>query len=257
MAVRYPTRDGKPMAESDVHRENLHHLLQALGRHFADELTTYVSGNLMMFYVPGDTRRFASPDVFVVRGVPNHLRENYLVWEEKAPDLVVEFTSPSTRRDDLGRKFTLYRDLLRVREYFLFDPLEEYLRPSLQGHRLIGDEYVPIGAIAGRLPSEVLGLHLERGGHYLRLYNPETGLWLPMAEEISTSLDQTEEAFRRSEAERQRAEAEHRRSEAKLKRAETKIRREEARRREIEAEAERLRAELEALRRKPPGSSSS
>jgi Uma2 family endonuclease len=38
---------------------------------------------------------------------------------------VIELTSTSTLRFDLGRKFSLYLDVLKVPEYFLFDPLEE------------------------------------------------------------------------------------------------------------------------------------
>jgi Uma2 family endonuclease len=60
-----------------------------------------------------------------------------LVWEEgKGPDLVIELTSPSTRHEGLDKKFKLYRDTLHVGEYFLLDPFEEYLKPSLQGYRL-------------------------------------------------------------------------------------------------------------------------
>ena len=46
---------------------------------------------------------------------------------------------------------------LKVREYFLFDPFEEYLKPSLQGYRLLRGPYKPIAAVENRLPSEVLG----------------------------------------------------------------------------------------------------
>jgi len=76
---------------------------------------------------------------------------------------------------------------------------------------------VPITPVAGRLPSEVLGLHLERSGVDLRLYDPAQGRWLPTPRE-------------RAEHERQRAE--HERNE--------RIR--------IEAEAQRLREEIAALR---------
>ena len=46
----------------------------------------------------------------------------------------------------LEEKLALYRDVLRVPEYFQFDPTEDYLRPPLQGHRLERGEYVPIAA---------------------------------------------------------------------------------------------------------------
>ena len=71
------------------------------------------------------------------RGIAKKQRENYLIWEEgKAPDLVIELTSKSTKREDQQKKRELYRDVLRVSEYFLFDPTEDYLKPPLQGFRL-------------------------------------------------------------------------------------------------------------------------
>lgn len=196
--VDYPTRDGRPMGETEVHRDDMIDLIQSLQGHFADDPGVCVSGNLMMYYVEGDKRRHVSPDVFVVRGIPRRPRLYYLVWEEgKGPDLVIELTSPSTRREDQGKKLVLYRDTLRVGEYFLFDPFEEYLKPSLQGYRLVAGRYEPIAPEAGRLPSAVLGLHLERQGTALRLYDPRAGLWLPTARENAERL----------ERERQRADA--------------------------------------------------
>src|SRR5262245_18671996 len=121
----------------------------------------YVSGNLLIFYVPGDRLRHLSPDVFVVKGVPKRERPNYLTWEEgSTPNLVVELTSSSTRDEDVEGKFLLYRDKLRVAEYFLFDPLGDYLDPPLKGYRLRRGKYAAIKPIKGWLPSKVLGLHL-------------------------------------------------------------------------------------------------
>src|SRR5689334_24521136 len=127
----YPTTDGRPMAETDLHRDLMVDLILTLQAHFAQE-PVYVSGNLLVFYVPGDRRRHLSPDVFVVKGVPKHRRDNYLIWDEgRGPDLVIELTSASTRDEDIGHKMALYRDELRVPEYFLFDPKLDSLDPPL------------------------------------------------------------------------------------------------------------------------------
>ncbi|MFN0112475.1 MAG: Uma2 family endonuclease, partial [Blastocatellia bacterium] len=62
-----------------------------------------------------------------------------------------------------------------VNEYFMCDPLNEYLRPALQGFRLVNDRYETISADEmGRLKSEELGLWLERDGTRLRLWDAET-----------------------------------------------------------------------------------
>jgi len=214
--VDYPTSDGKPMAETEIHRDLMLDLIKTLDAHFAADPMVCVSGNLMMFYEEGNKRKHISPDVFVVRGIPKKLREYYLTWlEGKGPDLAIELTSKSTRSEDVKKKKFLYRDVLKIPEYFLFDPLQDYLKPPIQGLRLVDGEYEPIDPINGRLPSEVLGLHLERSGSQLRLYDPQTGQWLPTSAE-------------RIEAERQRAD-------------------------QIEQENARLRRELETFRRQRNG----
>lgn len=235
--VEYPTSDGRPMAETDRHRDEMVDLIQTLKRYYAAESNIYVSGNLLLYYVPGDKRRHVSPDVFVVKGVPKGERDYYLLWEEgKSPDFVIELTSASTRDEDLDEKFRLYRDVLRVREYVLFDPLGDYLIPRLRGYRLRGGKYVSIRLVNGRLPSGVLGLHLEPDGWQLRLYDPATGQRL-----LTPQESEEEERTKRREAEARQREAEKGRRQAELAR------------RRAEAEVERLRRELEELRRRPPG----
>ena len=178
--VDYPTRDGRPMGETDLHRNQIVDLIETLDDHFAADPNVYVSGDLLVFYERGNPRKHLAPDVFVVRGVPKRpLRENYLIWSEgKAPEVVIEVTSKTTRKEDKQKKWLLYRDVLRVAEYFLFDPTEDYLKPPFQGFRLLDGNYQPIEPVNGRLPSAVLGLHLERDGVELRLYDPSTGRWL-------------------------------------------------------------------------------
>jgi len=174
--VNYPTRDGKPMAETDLHRNDMVALIETLDDYFADHPDVYVSGNLLLFYEEGNRRKHVSPDVFVVRGVEKKMRDNYLVWEEgNAPDVVIEITSKTTKREDKKTKWELYRDVLKVPEYFQFDPTHDYLKPPLQGFRLVAGDYRPIEPVAGRLPSQILGLHLEWDGTELRLYDPTTG----------------------------------------------------------------------------------
>jgi Uma2 family endonuclease len=230
--------------------------IESLDLYFAGDPMVYVSGNMFIYYAKGDRWKHLAPDAFVVRGVPKHRepdRRRYLVWEEgKGPDVVIEITSESTREEDIDDKMVLYRTVLPVREYFLFDPYEEYLEPSLQGHRLVSGQWVPIEPVKGRVPSEVLGLHLERSGDNLRLYNSGTAQWLPtpremygLGERAEAELRRTEEVLRQKEAERQRAEEARRHAEEARRQA-------EGRAQQADAEVERLRRELEELRRKLP-----
>ena len=130
-----------------------------------------------------------SPDVFVAFGPDKEpQRRVWKVWEEGvAADFVLEVTSRSTRGKDQGFKAQLYARL-EVREYWQFDPTEDYLRPNLKGRRLGPDgAYEPIpleerdGALSGF--SEVLGLELRPEGQALRLYDPVLGEYLPSSAE--------------------------------------------------------------------------
>src|SRR5262249_51906893 len=180
---------------------------------------------------------------FAVRGVHNHPRDHYLIWlEGKAPEVAIEYTSKTTRKEDEKTKFVLYRDKLRVQEYFLFDPFGDYLKPPFQGYWLKGNRYVKIRPVAGRLPSQVLGLHLERHGDRLRFYDPATGRWLPTPDEARR---QAEVAQLQAEAKWQRAEAARFQAEAEKQRAETA-------RFQAEAENARLRLQVQELQQRFP-----
>lgn len=216
--IKYPTSDGRPMGETDVHRQDMFDLIESLKLFYASQ-RVYVSGNLLICYKPGNKRKHVAPDVFVVKGIDPHPRENYILWEEgKGPDVAIEVTSESTKEEDLDDKYELYRDVLKVHEYFLFDPRSEFLNPPLQGYRLVDGRYVGIEPVNGRLPSEELGLHMERDVDELRLWNPKTGTWIPTLDE---AREQAEQARKQEEQARIRA----------------------------EAEVERLKSEIEALRR--------
>ena len=197
--IYYPVSDGKPLAETDVHIEQIIYLREALADYFRDDPQVYVAANLFVYYEEGDPSQVVAPDVFVVKGVPKRRRRIYQVWKEgKGPDVVFEITSRRTRREDLGPKKGTY-EVLGVQEYFLFDPLGEYLNPPLLGFRPAEWGYRPIEGEP--LVSHVLGLELRVEGNFLRLVDPKTG------EKLLTPLE-AQEARRRAEAELERLRAE-------------------------------------------------
>jgi Uma2 family endonuclease len=153
--IDYPETDGRPMAETPLHRDVLFLCIDILRRWFAANQNVYVSGNMMLYYERGNPRRWISPDVQVTLGIPREPeRRVYKTWVEgKMADLVIEATSRSTQREDEQFKFELYRGL-GVAEYYLFDPEGDYLDPPLVGYRLIAGEYRPIEPVGGRLPSD-------------------------------------------------------------------------------------------------------
>ena len=233
--VFYPEADGQPMAETDVHRDLMVDLIAMLREYFRADPHVYISGNLFLYYEEGNPRRVVAPDVFVVKGVPGGRRRIYKLWEEgQPPDVVFEVTSPSTRGEDLRTKHELYARL-GVAEYFLFDPLDEYLRPPFQGYLLEQDHYVALRPAAdGSLWSAVLGLELHPRGERLRLFDPSDQRWLPLPEE--------EPAARRA------AEARATVAEARATVAEARVAAESEARRAAEAELAQLRAQLDERR---------
>lgn len=200
--VEYPASDGKPMAETDVHIQLMSDLRFALGDLFREDTDIYVAANLLIYYVEGDPRRRVAPDVFVVRGVGNHPRRIYKLWEEgRPPDVVIELSSRQTWREDLQEKWRLYEQL-GIREYFIFDPEYDYLDTPLVGYRLDAEgRYAPLEVENGSVRSEALGLDLVDTGQTLRLLDPRTGEFLPTPIEEAAARRQAE-----AEAARLRAE---------------------------------------------------
>ncbi len=138
-----------------------------------------MSGDLLIYYEEGNPRKSVAPDIFVVFGAASHKRNVYKLWEEpKAPDFVLEVASENTWREDLGRKRALYAEL-GVREYWLFDPKDEYFDPPLQGLVLRDRDYYALPALvengARQIRSEVLGLDLRADRGVLSYRHTATG----------------------------------------------------------------------------------
>jgi Uma2 family endonuclease len=193
--IDYPSSDGKPMAETDVHRNWMITIIQRLQRFFAGR-RVYVSGNLLIYYQEGNPRKSIAPDTFVVKNCKPGPRETFRIWKERRrPNFVLETTSKTTRREDRGTKKEAYA-AIQVPEYFLYDPLGDWLKPPLQGFRLKDGAYEPIAAdAAGGIVSQELGVRfvLEQG--QLAMYDVATGEqlhseaeWAEVLEEVVARL---------------------------------------------------------------------
>lgn len=203
-----PESDGRPMAETDRHRQLMIALLHALRERFRERADVYVSGNIFIYYhdEAGELQS-VSPDVFVVFGVANKERRIYKLTDEgKAPEVVIELTSRNTKVEDLVSKHYIYASL-GVREYFLFDPYGEAMQPMLRGFRLKGGEYLPMSG--GRIYSETLELDLVAEAGELRLYDPITGERLLTPEEAEAERRAEKAARQAAEARAAEAEAEN------------------------------------------------
>jgi Uma2 family endonuclease len=199
------------MGETDVHIDAMIYLREALRDYFRDDPQMYVAGNMLLYYEEGNPAACVAPDVFVVQGVAKKERRTYRLWEEgQAPIVVFEITSRGSRLEDLGTKRAIYA-MLGVQEYFLYDPLGEYLRPSLQGYRLQEGEYQRmLPGDEGRLPSQALSLDLRLEDGRLRVFNPTTGerLLTPAEALVARRIEASARRAAEAELERLRAEVE-------------------------------------------------
>ena len=217
----YPSSDGLPLAENDWQLKAIHDAYGALNVRYLDRPDVYVSCDLLIYYEEGDPRKSVAPDVFVVFGAAKRNRMIYKLWEEpKAPDFVLEVASKNTWREDLGRKRALYAQL-GVREYWLFDPKEEYFDPELQGLGLRRRAYRPLLARvengARVIRSEVLGLDLRVENQTLRFRDFATGEQLRSHAEATTALANATTGLAEEKVARRIAEARIAELEARLR----------------------------------------
>jgi Uma2 family endonuclease len=261
--IEYPDTDGKPMGETGIHVRVILYLYHALCNFFLRNKRTdaYVAADMFLYYEEGNPKACKAPDVMVILGVDGtYERRSFKMWEEQAtPAVIFEVISRSTWIEDLVDKGALYLRL-GVKEYFILDPLHEFLQLPFQGMRLVDGHYEPISPNAdGSLTCQQLGIHLRRDGAYLRVTDAETGERIPALEETyeyaermkeiaEQETQRAEQEAKRAEQEAQRAEQEAQRAEQQTQRAEQQTQRaEQQAQRAAEAEAEnaRLRALLE------------
>ncbi len=223
--VEYPTSDGQPMAETPEHQTVMIDLILGLKSRYAEVPDIWVGGNFFLCYEKGNPNAHVSPDVMVARGVEKKRRRpNYLLWEEKAPSLVVEVTSRSTRREDVSKKKDLYQRI-GVAEYILFDVFGEYLRPRLQGYQLEAGRFRPMLPEADEsLRSRTTDLWLKPEGERLRLVDAATGAPLRWPEEIEAAYALAEMRAAEEAAARQAETAARQAAEARAAAAEERLR---------------------------------
>jgi Uma2 family endonuclease len=207
-----PCDDGVPM-ETQRHKLQMDLLIDALFPWLEAREDGYVGGNMFVYFSAAQLKNeeFRGPDFFAVLGVPKGERKSWVVWEEgKAPDVVIELLSESTIQLDKTEKKEIYRDRLRVPEYFWYDPFNP---EDWAGFILKDGIYESLSQDTGQLVSQQLGLVLVRwqGG-----YKGVEAVWLRWATLegalLPTDRERAEGERQRAEEERQRAEEERQRS---------------------------------------------
>ena len=179
---------------------------------FSQRSDVFVSAGGFIFWNPANGNERVAPDCYIALGAdPDFVYQfpNYFTWEVgKPPNFVLEVASPSTARNDLGRKRDLYARL-DIPEYWKLDPTggELYGAP-LMGERLADGEYVaydlntdPDGSVWSR--SEILNLDFIWDGEQFSIRDPLTDEIIDPRVNVEQERIRADAAERRAEQERQ------------------------------------------------------
>jgi Uma2 family endonuclease len=223
---RYPLHEEDDVPEIPRHESEVRNLRDVLGFRFPDRLVT---GNVCIYWIPGDFQLYYAPDAFVTEGTPAEPEPRvYHIWQDPPIVFAAEVDSRSLTEAQREHNFRICEQVLCIPELLEFDPEEGLLRLWRLGPR--GYESVEPEA-NGRLQSRELELEfgLDEAGR-LRAYTLDGEL-----------LRIYEEAERDREEAEARAAGEARRREA----AEARAAEESRRREELEREVAALRAVLD------------
>jgi len=190
--IEYPESNGKPMGETDLHRDWMVGLLEIFRQRYAGQ-QVYIASDLLLYFVEGTPTKYVVPDCFVVLNCNPQRRRTFQTWKEgRVPDVVFEVTSRSTSSVDYIDKLTIYEQM-GVQEYFLYDPTADYLDPPLQGYRLTNGDLRAIPTTGGRIRCNTLGVDLFLNDLDLVIVDSETGI------EQLTRADSEESAREKAE----------------------------------------------------------
>jgi Uma2 family endonuclease len=164
----------------------------------------FIAADLNIYYDPNHPNWYKRPDWFLVVGGTSLYRgqtsrSSYVMWDEKIPPmLMIEFISPGTEGEDLGRfapkppqrrygkppiKFDVYEKILQIPNYLVYNEETQ----ELQYFRLIAGQYQlqPLATHNPRcwIPEIDLGIGLWHGQ-----YRNRTQLWLRWCDRSGTLL---------------------------------------------------------------------
>ena len=199
----YPSSDGKPMAESDIHYEWITTIKENLVSLFADDPMVYVAADMFWYPVPQSKKKQIrrAPDVMVVFGRPKKQRGSYIQHMEGniAPQVVFEIYSKSNSTDEWDEKLAFYQQH-GVEEYYCVFPEDNLLVVWLRvGNALRRTDWRDVWV------SPRLGIAFDATGENLQLYDPNGNAFRSFSEERE-----------RADRERQRADRERAEKEALL-----------------------------------------
>jgi Uma2 family endonuclease len=216
-----PCDDGIPM-ETQRHKLQMDLLLDTLQPWLDNREDGYIGGNMFIYFSTEQARNqdFRGPDFFAVVGVPKKERKSWVVWEEgKAPNVVIELLSESTKQEDKTRKKQVYQNQMRVPEYFWYDPFNP---EDWAGFYLRGGEYEPLERDRNnRYLSHELGLGLVQ---WFGVYKDVETVWLRWETLEGELLPTERELSQQAQQEAQQAQQEAQQAQQKNEKLGAKLR---------------------------------
>lgn len=202
--IFYPETEIHLQGETSFHSKTVIYLWQTLNYFFQPRKDVLVAANLLIYPDRENQYDFYAPDVMICFGAGNYERQVYKVWRERIfPQIIIEVASDLSWQEDIKTKRREYENS-GVQEYYVFDPEYQYLQSPLLSFHRKSDYLNEISVENNRIYSPLLGLELVDSGDGLRLFNPQTGKFLPDYAELA----QTEKRAEKAEAEIERLKAE-------------------------------------------------
>lgn len=162
----YPVEE--KLGQGRKHELRFTELLSFLRVLFENEPGVIVGGDRFIYYEKGNRRKVVAPDAFVIRGYEGEEPDAFKIWE-KPIDLrfACEIWSGQNSEAERLRKFGVYQDILKAREY-----AELTREEKLYGYRLNEEgEYEQVEPNEhGRLAMRELGAELAFEGGLIRVY---------------------------------------------------------------------------------------
>ena len=128
--IKYPSSDGKPLAENTLQFEWIVTVKEGVESVYRQNPLVFVAGDLLWYPVEGEPRINQAPDTMVVFGRPKRHRPSlYLQWREDdiAPQVTFEILSQSNTPKEMRGKLDFY-ETYGVEEYYEYDPYKVILK---------------------------------------------------------------------------------------------------------------------------------
>ena len=119
---RFPSGDGKPMADNTTQFRWIVIIKESLEAFFADRDDVFVAGDLLWYVDESNPKTCTAPDVLVAFGGPRGDRRSYRQWLEGTPPHVVFEVHSHTKTPKRMREKLEFYERHGVEEYYYYDP---------------------------------------------------------------------------------------------------------------------------------------